>query len=68
MLRSLDWKSENHKVSVAPPDYSEGPTEQLRQAAISPVAIFDFLFTPELWDYLVKQTNNYSRVGVRSIR
>lgn len=62
---SMDWGRETEKVAVSALRGVQGPRSILRRVEHSPPAFFDELFTQEMWNHIVTETNRYSSERVR---
>ena len=60
--KSLDWGGKRKKVTV---EYPQGPSAIFDDVEHTPEAIFDLLFTNDMWNLLITETIQYKPKMVR---
>lgn len=61
----MSWGVETEKVSVAVLRCVQGPRAVFRRKDRIPEAFFNKLFTTEMWDHILTETNRYDSERVR---
>lgn len=62
---SMDWGRKTEKVAVAPLRGVQGPRSILRRLKRQPPEFMDQLFTQDMWNHIVQETNRYCSETVR---
>lgn len=65
IFQRLDWGGKTKKVTVARLRNAQGPSNVFDQVPHTPEAIFDTLFSNDMWNLLVEETNRYKPRNVR---